>query len=109
MSSVASFFISRIDTLVDQTINERLKTTTDASQKSILEGLLGKVAVANARLTYQLYKQIIKEPNWLALVKEGAMTQRLLWGSTGTNMGSVNYRAREGSYPKTAVKQRIAA
>jgi len=84
VASVASFFISRIDAAVEQDITEKLKGSAGNTDKKTLEGLLGKVAVANARLTYQLYKRIIKEPNWLALAKKGAMTQRLLWGSTGT-------------------------
>ncbi len=83
VASVASFFISRIDSLIDKKIDEQLKTT-NASQKDGLAALLGQAAIANARLTYQLYKQIIKESNWQSLAKKGAMTQRLLWGSTST-------------------------
>jgi len=84
VASVASFFISRIDSAVDQRINDRLKSSTVSEEKTQLESLLGKIAVANARLTYQLYKQIIAQPNWQALAKKGAMPQRLLWASTST-------------------------
>lgn len=84
VASVASFFISRIDSAVDQQINEHLKNSTDPKEKTQLENLLGKIAVANARLTYQLYKKIISGPHWQALEKKGAMPQRLLWASTST-------------------------
>ncbi len=84
VASVASFFISRIDSLVDQIIDEKLKVLNNDTDKKALGSVLGKTAIANARLTYQLYKQIISEANWQALAKKGAMTQRLLWGSTST-------------------------
>ena len=84
VASVASFFISRIDTGVDNLINEHLKSSNDHDEKSRLQSLLGQIAIANARITYQLYKQIISQPDWLALSKKGAMPQRLLWASTGT-------------------------
>src|SRR5712671_2671710 len=54
-ASVASFFISRIDSLVDSIIDERLKATSDPQQQALLKGLLGKVAIANGKLTYQRY------------------------------------------------------
>src|SRR5258708_26211691 len=56
IASVASFFVSRIDTLVDSKIDEKLKTTTDAGQKVLLESIRGKIAIANARLTYKKYQ-----------------------------------------------------
>ena len=58
MASVASFFISRIDTLIDSQLNDKLKTTKDANQQALLKGLLGKVAIANGKLTYQRYQKI---------------------------------------------------
>ena len=58
IGGVASFFISRIDSLVDSMINEKLKTTTDAKQEAQLKSLLGKVAIANGKLTYQRYQRI---------------------------------------------------
>ena len=83
VASVASFFVSRIDTLVDAQIAEKLKTASGA-EKALLEGLLGKVAIANAKLAYQSYKKIFGGPRWAALVGKGAQTQRVLWASTGT-------------------------
>ena len=84
MASVASFFISRIDTLVDSMIDDKLKTTTDAGQQTLLKGLKGKVAIANGKLTYQRYQRIFSGPRWEALAGKGAQTQRVLWASTST-------------------------
>jgi transaldolase/glucose-6-phosphate isomerase len=84
MASVASFFISRIDTLVDSMLNDRIKNTSDASQQALLKGLLGKVAIANGKLTYQRYQKIFSGPRWQALAAKGAQTQRVLWASTST-------------------------
>ncbi|HEY3617441.1 MAG TPA: transaldolase [Candidatus Sulfotelmatobacter sp.] len=90
MASVASFFISRIDTLVDSKIEEKLKATTDATQQSLLKSLLGKVAIANGKLTYQRYQRIFSGPRWQVLAAKGAQTQRVLWASTSTK--NPNYR-----------------
>ena len=90
MAGVASFFISRIDTLVDSLLNERLKTTSDAGQQALLKGLLGKVAIANGKLTYQRYQRIFSGSRWQALASKGAQTQRVLWASTSTK--NPNYR-----------------
>lgn len=84
MASVASFFISRIDTLVDSQLNENLKTTSDPNQQTLLKGLLGKVAIANGKLTYQRYQRIFSGPRWEPLKAKGAQTQRVLWASTST-------------------------
>ena len=84
MASVASFFISRIDTLIDSLLNDKLKATTDANQQALLNGLLGKVAIANGKLTYQAYQRIFSGPRWQALAAQGAQTQRVLWASTST-------------------------
>ena len=84
MAGVASFFISRIDTLVDSMIDDKLKTTTDAQQQALLRSLKGKVAIANGKLTYQRYQRIFSGPRWQALVSNGAQTQRVLWASTST-------------------------
>src|SRR5271165_5399942 len=84
MAGVASFFISRIDTLIDSMLNERLKATTDTSQQALLNSLLGKVAIANGKLTYQAYQRIFSGPRWQALAAKGAQTQRVLWASTST-------------------------
>jgi transaldolase/glucose-6-phosphate isomerase len=90
MASVASFFISRIDTLVDSKIDEKLKATTDAKQQAMLKSLLGKVAIANGKLTYERYQRIFSGPRWQALAAKGAQTQRVLWASTSTK--NPNYR-----------------
>jgi transaldolase / glucose-6-phosphate isomerase len=84
MASVASFFISRIDTLIDSLLNDKLKATTDANHQALLNGLLGKVAIANGKLTYQAYQRIFSGPRWQALAAKGAQTQRVLWASTST-------------------------
>ena len=90
MAGVASFFISRIDSLVDSIIDDRLKTTTDAKQRELLKSLQGKVAIANGKLTYQRYQRIFSGPRWATLVAKGAQTQRVLWASTSTK--NPNYR-----------------
>ena len=90
MASVASFFISRIDTLVDSLLNDRLQRTTDPGQQALLKSLLGKVAIANGKLTYQRYRRIFSGPRWEPLAGKGAHTQRVLWASTSTK--NPNYR-----------------
>jgi transaldolase / glucose-6-phosphate isomerase len=84
IASVASFFVSRIDTAVDNQITAQLKTATDSAQRNLLQGLLGKVAIANAKLAYKHYQDIYSSSRWQKLASEGAQTQRLLWASTGT-------------------------
>jgi transaldolase / glucose-6-phosphate isomerase len=83
MAGVASFFISRIDTMVDSAIDEKLKNANSQDQ-AMLTSLKGKVAVANGKLTYQRYMKIFSGPRWEALASEGAQTQRVLWASTST-------------------------
>ncbi len=83
VASVASFFVSRIDTLVDNKIAEMLKNPS-TGDPALLRSLQGKVAIANAKQTYQLYKRIFSGPRWQALGAKGATTQRVLWASTGT-------------------------
>jgi transaldolase/glucose-6-phosphate isomerase len=84
IASVASFFVSRIDTLIDSQIDAKLKTVTDAKQSALLSSLQGRVAIANAKLTYHKYHEIYGGPRWKALAAKGAQTQRLLWASTST-------------------------
>ncbi len=84
IASVASFFVSRIDSLVDSMIDEKLKTATDGAQRALIESLRGKVAIANAKLTYKKYQELFSGPRWKALAAKGAQTQRLLWASTST-------------------------
>ena len=84
MAGVASFFISRIDTLVDSIIDDKLKAANDSQQQELLKSLQGKVAIANGKLTYQRYQRIFSGPRWEALASKGAQTQRVLWASTST-------------------------
>jgi transaldolase / glucose-6-phosphate isomerase len=84
IASVASFFISRIDSLVDSTAAELLKKTSDTAQQKLIESVMGKVAIANGKLTYQAYERIFSGPRWQALASKGAQTQRVLWASTST-------------------------
>lgn len=90
VASVASFFISRIDSLVDSLINDQLKKETDAIRKAKLQGLLGKIAIANGKLTYEAYQRIFSSPRWKTLAAKGAQTQRVLWASTSAK--NPNYR-----------------
>ena len=84
VASVASFFVSRIDTAVDKLLDEKITKTNDPSEKARLGDLKGKTAIANAKLAYQTYKQLFAGERWKALQANGARPQRLLWGSTGT-------------------------
>ena len=90
VESVASFFISRIDAAVDALIEQRLKTTDSSFEQGLLKGIVGRVAIANAKLTYQRYKELYIGPRWAALAGRGARSQRLLWASTSTK--NPNYR-----------------
>jgi transaldolase len=84
IASVASFFLSRIDSKIDDQL-EALKTQTqDADRQAQLAATQGKVAIANAKLAYQEYKDIIADDRWQALAAKGATVQRLLWASTST-------------------------
>ncbi len=86
IASVASFFVSRIDVAIDALLEQQLATATDAKERDTLTGLLGKVAIANAKLAYQDYLEIFdRSERWQQLVNtSGARAQRLLWASTGT-------------------------
>jgi transaldolase/glucose-6-phosphate isomerase len=82
LASVASVFVSRIDTKIDNALTEKLKDANCDAPK--LRSLLGKVAIANAKLAYQDYKKLFSGARWEKLAAKGAKTQRLLWASTGT-------------------------
>ena len=84
VASVASFFVSRIDTAIDAIIAARLARRPRPKEQALLRSLAGKVAIANAKLTYQRYRELFGGPRWQALAGRGAQTQRLLWASTGT-------------------------
>ncbi|MGH7009627.1 MAG: bifunctional transaldolase/phosoglucose isomerase, partial [Caulobacteraceae bacterium] len=80
---VASFFVSRIDTMIDEKIDKRLAAGAGA-EEGALRALRGKVAIANAKIAYQRWLAMIAAPRWKALASAGAKPQRLLWASTGT-------------------------
>ena len=84
IASVASFFVSRIDTAVDKRLDEKIAQANDPDEKAALEGLKGRVAIANARLAYQRYKALFSDACWERLGAAGAKPQRMLWASTGT-------------------------
>src|ERR1700749_1155182 len=84
VASVASFFVSRIDTLVDKHLDEKIAKANDPSEKERLAALKGKIAIANAKLAYQDYKHLFAGDRWDKLAAKGAKPQRLLWASTGT-------------------------
>lgn len=84
IASVASFFVSRIDTAVDGLLDERLRAGVSGAERARLEGLKGRAAIANAKLAYQSYKALIASERWRRLAARGGRTQRLLWGSTST-------------------------
>ena len=90
IASVASFFVSRIDSMIDAQITSQLKTTTDPAKRARLSGLLGKVAIANAKLAYHHFTELYSSEAWRALASKGAQPQRLLWASTSTK--NSNYR-----------------
>jgi transaldolase len=83
--SVASFFVSRVDTKLDAAIEQRLATLPPgATERAELESLRGKAAVANARLAYEAYEAVFGASRFAALRARGAHVQRPLWASTGT-------------------------
>ncbi|MGZ3621644.1 MAG: transaldolase family protein, partial [Ktedonobacteraceae bacterium] len=84
IASVASFFVSRVDTLVDQLLENKIKASNDNTEQQKLKSLEGKAAIANARLVYQDFKNIFHSPRFETLKHSGAYVQRPLWASTST-------------------------
>src|ERR1700709_835980 len=84
VASVASFFVSRIDSAVDKQLDEKVAKANDPTEKARLQALKGKVAIANAKMAYQDYKKLFSGARWDKLAAKGAKPQRLLWASTGT-------------------------
>jgi transaldolase/glucose-6-phosphate isomerase len=84
IASVASFFISRIDSAVDKIVETRLKSPKDEQEKKDLQSIQGKVAIANGKQTYQKYLKIFGTDRWKKMAAKGAQTQRVLWASTST-------------------------
>ena len=84
IASVASFFVSRIDAQADKQIEAKIAATSDAKSKAELQSLLGKVAISNAKMAYQLFKDVFSSDRFRKLRDKGARVQRPLWASTGT-------------------------
>lgn len=82
IASVASFFLSRIDVMIDPQL-EKI-AASGGPNAAIAKSLLGKVAIANAKMSYQVYKDMFNSPRFRVLAEKGARPQRLLWASTGT-------------------------
>ena len=83
LASVASFFVSRVDTEVDKRIDARLGSATSADAER-LRALRGRIAIANAKLAYALFQERVTSDRWKALAAKGARVQRPLWASTST-------------------------
>jgi transaldolase/glucose-6-phosphate isomerase len=84
LASVASFFVSRIDVIADAKLDDLAKWERSPERRALARGLEGKVAIANAKLAYERYKELIAGKRWQALAEQGARPQRLLWASTST-------------------------
>ncbi len=84
IASVASFFVSRVDTLADQLLDEKIQNASSEAEKKKLYDLKGKAAVANAKIAYGKGEEIRNSDRFKALAARGANWQRLLWGSTST-------------------------
>lgn len=94
VASVASFFVSRVDSSVDKQLLAKIDASTDEAEKERLRRLLGKAAIANAKLAYEQFEKIFSGPRWEKLSGLGAMVQRPLWASTSTK----NPRYRDVMY-----------
>src|SRR3989440_1683885 len=84
VASVASFFVSRVDTAVDKLLEQKIAATKDSAEQARLRKLMGKAAVANAKMAYQAFLKIFNGPEFADLRGAGASVQRCLWASTGT-------------------------
>jgi transaldolase len=84
IASVASFFVSRVDSMVDAQLEEKIKLAGSEAERETLRRLLGKAGVANARIAYAKFKEIFSGDRWKALEAAGARAQRCLWASTST-------------------------
>jgi len=98
IESVASFFVSRVDTEVDQRLEEA--TTHDKDLTDDVARLRGQAGIANSRLAYEVYERMLQSPRWLSLAAKGARPQRLLWASTGV---------KDKSFPDTRYAVELVA
>src|SRR5438105_6887865 len=92
IGSVASFFVSRVDSKVNKLLESKIEAAKDPKEKKRLQGLLGKAAIANSKMAYEHFKQLHAGERWEALSSAGARPQRCLWASTST---------KDPSYPDT--------
>jgi transaldolase len=81
-ASVASFFVSRVDTLVDRRLEEKARSAADPGERARIDGLRGKAGIANAKLAYQDFKALVASERWATLAARGARPQRVLFAST---------------------------
>jgi transaldolase/glucose-6-phosphate isomerase len=84
MASVASFFVSRVDSKIDKMLDARIAGTDDPRERRRLESMLGKAGIANSKMAYQEFLRLHSGPRWEALAGAGARPQRCLWASTST-------------------------
>ncbi len=84
IASVASFFVSRVDTMVDDLLRQKIESANSGAEREHPKSLLGKAGIANAKVAYAKYKEIFSSPRWRVLEEAGARVQRCLWASTST-------------------------
>ena len=84
VASVASFFVSRIDTEADKRLEAKMKSASDPSEREMLQSLMGKAAIANAKRAYRMFRELFSGARFKALAAKGARVQRPLWGSSST-------------------------
>jgi transaldolase len=92
VSSVASFFVSRVDTLVDKLLDERIEAAADEAERRRLQALKGRAGVANAKAAYERFRSYLNSREWQLIAASGAKVQRVLWASTGV---------KDPAYPDT--------
>jgi transaldolase/glucose-6-phosphate isomerase len=88
VASVASFFVSRVDSLVDKLLEEKMPSASE-KEKTRLVAVKHNAAIANAKLAYEIFERVFAEKEWLALIEKGARSQRVLWASTSTKTPSL--------------------
>jgi len=84
IASVASFFVSRVDTVVDKKLEERARAAGSPQERQRLESLMGKAAIANTKIAYRKFQEIFGGERLEALAAKGGRVQRCLWASTST-------------------------
>ena len=97
VSSVASVFVSRVDTLVDALLDQRIEDAADEAERRRLQALKGKAGVANAKVVYERFRSYLSGRGWQLIAASGAKVQRLLWAGTGV---------KDPAYPRRPVRRR---